>query len=231
MTNGKTFFSGLAFFLFENYDDFAAKTIWRRTRRQMERLEVDLLYKARRKFTLATPYNPVQQVTRYDPRDGESRTKKRRFTRNRPIRMALHSNHQAGSPRAQGNDENLPDLDPINLTSCDLSDVERSLLTKGPAFCPAPKDVNWQKIIDDIDKFERRIRLAVFHHGRNPDDNNHPADERLPTIPSTSNWMPPKSSFPEVELFLNNIKKDILEPNNLRKAKRQSDERGENSLR
>ena len=31
--------------------------------------------------------------------------------------------------------------------------------------------------------------------------------------------MPPKSSFPEVELFLNSIKKDILEPKNLRKAK------------
>jgi len=63
------------------------------------------------------------------------------------------------------------------------------------------------------------IRLAIFHHDRNPDDNNHTADECFPTIPSTSDWMPPKSSFPEVELFLNNVKKDILEPKNLRKAK------------
>ena len=31
--------------------------------------------------------------------------------------------------------------------------------------------------------------------------------------------MPPKSSFPEVELFLNNVKKDIFEPKNLRRAK------------
>ncbi|PFX13953.1 putative G-protein coupled receptor 133 [Stylophora pistillata] len=54
---------------------------------------------------------------------------------------------------------------------------------------------------------------------RNPDDNDHPADNRFPTIPSTRDWMPPKSSFPEVELFLNNVKKDILEPKNLRKAK------------
>ena len=92
-------------------------------------------------------------------------------------------------------------------------------MTKGPAFCPTPKDVNWQKTIDDLDKFERRIRLAVFHPGRNLrlDDNNHTADERFPNISSTSNWMPPKS-FPEVELSLNNVKKDILEPKNLRKA-------------
>ena len=87
-------------------------------------------------------------------------------------------------------------------------------MTKGPAFSPTPKDV-----IDDLDNFQRRIRLAVFHHGRNPDDNNHTADERLPTISSTSNWMPPKSSFPEVELFLNNVKKEIFEPKKLRRAK------------
>ena len=133
------------------------------------------------------------------------------------LKLPINSSRQASSP--QGNHENLPDLHPINLTTCDLSDAERSLLTKGPAFCPTPKDVNWQKTIDDMDNFQRRIRLAVFHHGRSPDDNNHTADERLPTTSSTSNWMPPKSSFPEVELFLNNVKKDIFEPNNLRRAK------------
>lgn len=178
--------------LFENWDEFAAKNIWRRVRRQMERLEFDLSLIARRKFILATPYNPEQQDTHHNPREEESRTKKRRFTRNRPFRNALikkHSSRQASSP--QGNHENLPDLHPINLTTCDLSDAERSLLTKGPAFCPTPKDVNWQKTIDDLDNFQRRIRLAVFHHGRSPDDNNHTADERLPTTSSTSNWMPP----------------------------------------
>ena len=203
--------------LFESYDEFAAKTIWRKARRQMERLEFDLLHIARRKFTLATPYTPARSAT-HNPRDERSRTKKRRFTRNRPFRITPHSNnHQASS--AQGNDENLTDLLPVNLTSCDLSCAERSLLMKGPAFCPTPKDVNWQKTIDDLEKFERRIRLAVFHHGRNSEDNNYTADERFPSIPSTSNWMPPKSSFPEVELFLNNVKKDILEPKNLRRAK------------
>ena len=186
----------------------------------MERLEFDLSLIARRKFILATPYNPEQQDTHHNPREEGSRTKKRRFTRNRPFRNALinkHSSRQASSP--QGNDENLPDLHPMNLTTCDLSDAERSLLTKGPAFCRTPKDVNWQKTIDDLDNFPRRICLAVFHHGRSQDDNNHTADERLPTISSTSNWMPPKSSFPEVELFLNNLNKDIFESNNLRRAK------------
>jgi len=125
----------------------------------------------------------------------------------------------AQSSAPQSTDENLPDLQPINLTSCDHSDAEHSLLMKGPAFCPTPKDVNWQKTIDDLDKFERRIRLAVFHHGRSPDNNNHTADRRFLMIPSTSDWMALKSNFPEDERSLNNVKKDTPEPKNLRKAK------------
>ena len=141
----------------------------------------------------------------------------RRFTGDRQARNAPPSNQEVISP--QYNDMNLPDLHAINLTSCDLTEAECSLLTKGPAFCPAPKDVHWQKTIDDIDKFERKIRLAVFHHGKNPEESHRTAVDRLPSIPSTSNWMPPKSSYPKVELFLNNVKKDILEPKNLRKPK------------
>ena len=114
---------------------------------------------------------------------------------------------------------NLPDLNPINLTSSELTYAERSLLKKGPAYCPVPKDVNWQKVTDDLDKFERRIRLAVFYHGRDTEDNPQKVDERFPAIPSASQWMPPKSSFPEVEVFLNNVKSDVLKPSSLRTAK------------
>ena len=34
---------------------------------------------------------------------------------------------------------------PINLISSELTDAERSLLKKGPAFCPVPKNVDLQK--------------------------------------------------------------------------------------
>ena len=59
----------------------------------------------------------------------------------------------------------------------------------------------------------------VFHSSLSLSDNNHTVDERFSTISSTSNWIPPKSSFPEVQRFLNNVKKDIFEPKNLRRAK------------
>ena len=48
---------------------------------------------------------------------------------------------------------------PINLTSSELTDTERSLLKKGPAFCPVPKNVDLQKVTDDMDKFENRESL------------------------------------------------------------------------
>lgn len=85
--------------------------------------------------------------------------------------------------RNDGNDHGamtevtLPNLNPINLTTSELTDVECSLLKKGPLFCPVPKGINWQKVTDDLDKFERRIRLAVFYCGRNTEDNTNKVND------------------------------------------------------
>ena len=56
---------------------------------------------------------------------------------------------------------------PINLTSSELTDAERSLLKKGPAFCPVPKNVDLQKVTDDMDKFENRESLFGMSKHRN----------------------------------------------------------------
>ena len=53
----------------------------------------------------------------------------------------------------------------------------------------------------------------------NATHNTNKVDDRFPAIPSTSQWMPPKASFPEVEVFLNNVKGDIIKPAMLRTAK------------
>ena len=45
--------------LFNNNEETAAKTIWRRIKRQMEKVEIDLKRRARQKFRQATPYNPA----------------------------------------------------------------------------------------------------------------------------------------------------------------------------
>ena len=72
---------------------------------------------------------------------------------------------------------------------------------------------------DDMEKFERRIHLAIFFHGRNAEDNPRTVDYQFPAIPSASQWFPPKSIFPEVEVFLNNVKNDIFKPANFRTSK------------
>ena len=57
------------------------------------------------------------------------------------------------------------------------------------------------KILEDIEKLERRIRLAVYSEGK---DNitEDIRSQNLPKIPSNNNWNPPKAKFPEVEHFL-----------------------------
>lgn len=73
------------------------------------------------------------------------------------------------------------------------------------------KDVNWQKVIDDLDKFERRICFVFFYYGRNLDENLRKVDDCLLVIFLVINWMFFKCSFLEVEVFINNVRKDILE--------------------
>lgn len=162
-----------------------------------------------RKFKKITPYISPSYDS-YPPINNTTRSRSRHFSRRRREAQDRDS-HEPG--------QNVPDLKPINLSSTVLTNVERTLLTKGPAFCPVPKDVHWQKVIGDLDNFDKRIRLAVFHHDKDRDDGNREEQSCFPAIRSANNWMPPKSSHPEIELFLNNVRKDILEPRNLRKPR------------
>ena len=42
--------------------------------------------------------------------------------------------------------ETPADQNSINLTSKELSDLQKSLLQKGSSFVPTPSDVNWYEI-------------------------------------------------------------------------------------
>ena len=199
--------------LFSNYKDSGAKRIWRRTRRQIKILQRDLLSTERRKFK-TTPYISPSYDT-YPSIGKTTRSRSRRFCRRRREIQDRDSSNA-------GNDERsptAPDLNPINLSSTVFTNAESTLLTKGPAFCPVPKDVHWQKVIDDLENFDKRIRLAVFHHGKDTNDDIREEESRFPAIRSTSNWMPAKCAYPEVKLFLNNVREDILEPRKLRKLR------------
>ena len=61
-------------------------------------------------------------------------------------------------------------------------------------------------------------RLSVFfHNDQKIDDSN--VDNSLPLFPAikkTSRWKAPASRFPELKLFLESVKKDLFDPNNIR---------------
>ena len=48
---------------------------------------------------------------------------------------------------------------------------------------------------------------------------NEQSQNHLPLIPGKKGWKPPISKFPELELFLSSVRKDILNPHNMRDSK------------
>ena len=122
---------------------------------------------------------------------------------------------------------------PINLSNSALTEEQKKVLRKGPSFCPAPKDVNWMKLHDDWGKFQRKVRLTAYFNKRNAsttqeqgqDSSQEPSQdpsqedssqEVFPQVPKTKHWNPPRSSMPELELFLAEVKKGIFNPDNIK---------------
>lgn len=172
----------------------------------------------------ATNGNPVNTDDSSNLSNGRCGTHKRtrRFNktiRQRRNRRRLHANPSYSEPRNSSTDTPLLDLDPVNLTSEELSEEQISLLRKGPSFCPLPKDINWLKMQDDWDKFERRVRLKAFFHGKQESNKAEDGEKAAFKPPSTSTWNPPKSKHPELELFLSEVKKGIFNPANINKPK------------
>ena len=148
--------------------------------------------------------------------------KKIRSSRRKSVARRSEPTQGLGNPI---NTDGVSKLDPINLTNVSLTEEQKLVLRKGPKFCPAPKDVNWMKMNDDWKKFERRIRLTAYHHGktveREQDGNQAEEEEELyPRVPGAArNWNPPKSSIPEIEVFLAAVKRELFNPNIVKVAK------------
>ena len=129
-------------------------------------LEIALKNKARHKFSLATLLHPLQLDQTIQPSNKRRRTRcfKRTAQRNTRIPTRNDVNDQDVTTEV-----NLPDLNPINITSSELTDAECSLLKKGPAFFPEPKDVNWKNVTDDMDKILRQLDNDLHYDGLHSD--------------------------------------------------------------
>ena len=129
------------------------------------------------------------------------RRKRFRFRKRRKeIKAALHHKTQQ--------------LSPINLSDMNINEHQISVLRKGPSFCPSPKDVNWQLVHD------ARLRAAVFFLEKlDEPEEGQEKSHLLPQVPGKKKWRPPLSKYPELELFLSNIRKDVLNPNSIKFTK------------
>ena len=50
-----------------------------------------------------------------------------------------------------------------NYQSQNLSELQKSLLKKGPSFVPTPSDINSYEVRRDFDKFVNQLRYRVTH--------------------------------------------------------------------
>ncbi len=74
----------------------------------------------------------------------------------------------------------------INLSSYDLSEIDRSLLLKGLSFCPTPGEPSLQDLKKDLKAFFCRIQLRDYHWADNETDPT-PHDQSRPTLDSFLN--------------------------------------------
>ena len=81
-----------------------------------------------------------------------------------------------------------------------------------------PKDIHWQKVHDDIESFERRLRLAAYFYdksiGKVPEGID--SKDHLTQVPDTKEWNQPKPKFYELEFLLMKARNDIINPKNIR---------------
>ena len=75
-------------------------------------------------------------------------------------------------------------------------------------------------IHDDLEAFEARLRTAVFFLEKlDEPEEGQEKSHLLPQVPGNKNWRPPLPKYPELELFLSNIRKDVLNPNSTKFTK------------
>lgn len=95
-----------------------------------------------------------------------------------------------------------------------LSEAERSVLSKGLKFVPTRSKPNWNVAKTDVTTFYRRLRLhAHFNSGMDeatwhPDmDENRSEFDKFKKTRST--WTPPAGSFPGLDLYIAKCQKDV----------------------
>ena len=96
-------------------------------------------------------------------------------------------------------DANNTDINIINLSNRKLTEPEVSLLTKGLKFTPVPKSGNKQELTEDLNAFNRKLRLAEYFEGME--------DEDISLVRNKSNFTPPDKRKGALDEFIDTLEK------------------------
>ena len=104
----------------------------------------------------------------------------------------------------------------MNLSGVALGRAEINLLSKGLSFCPTPRHMKKEEILDNLEKFFRRLRLKEFFQEEEETD----ADNLLHPL---SSWTPPKRRDAALETHIKRTRTDVESHLNDLQAKRCKD--------
>ena len=94
----------------------------------------------------------------------------------------------------------------VNLSGSALSEAEINLLSKGLSFCPTPRHIEKEQILDDLEKFFRRLHLKEFF--LEEEEVEEESDARALFHPPSS-WMPPKRRDAALETYIKETRTDV----------------------
>ena len=101
-------------------------------------------------------------------------------------------------------DPELPTI-VVNLSGIALEEAEINLLSKGLSFCPSPRHIRKEEILDDLEKYFRRLRLKEFFLEEEEEEDSDANSLFRP--PST--WMPPKRRDAALETYIKKTRTDV----------------------
>jgi hypothetical protein len=107
--------------------------------------------------------------------------------------------------RLKGNAESKFDSI-VNLSDRKLTREETDLLCKGLKFIPTKEKVNVGELLADIEEWSRRLRLVEFF-GQDNQEREETNNIRRRT---SGRWTPEKGRAPFLDLYIDNVKNDIV---------------------
>ena len=107
----------------------------------------------------------------------------------------------------------------VNLSNYDLSDPEKTVLSKGLKYCPTPRNINFIELRADLMQFSTRLRLKEQFHqtnsspeSDNSDSSDQEADNFLqhPLLRKKSYYTPPTGRSAALDAYITAVETAIL---------------------